>query len=245
MVLHSTPGGRLGVIGENRSDCRILVVAAHPDDDVLGCGAMLAKYITEYNACVRVLFMSSGVGSRQEGSDFEEAICRTKQCVEALSILGVQQYEHLDFPDNSMDAVPLLEIIRPIEKTISSFQPKIVITHYSGDLNIDHQLTSKAVMTACRPSPSSSVEEILMFEVLSSTEWAIGPEKYWPNFFVEISDYLDIKLKALACYRKEMKPPPHARSLENVTTQARHRGSMVGLKAAEAFVSVRRIERLK
>ncbi|MBV2181853.1 MAG: PIG-L family deacetylase [Castellaniella sp.] len=218
----------------------VLVVVAHADDEVLGCGGVIARHIANGDS-VHVLYMADGVGAR--GGELEvEIMCRGRARDEALRILGVTQWCALDFPDNRMDGLPLLDIVQPLERIISAIGPAIVYTHHWGDLNVDHRLTHQAVMTACRPLPGSSVRQILTFEVMSSTEWSsFGETSFAPNFYVDIKAHLELKCRALMAYDLEMRPAPHSRSIEHITSLARHRGYSVGLEAAEAFFLVRNI----
>jgi LmbE family N-acetylglucosaminyl deacetylase len=212
----------------------ILVVGAHADDEVLGCGGTIAKHVAEGDL-VNVIFMADGVGSRLQ-SDQDEFQDRSRARDEALRCLGVARQHSLDFPDNRMDSIPLLEIVQKLEPFIEEIRPTIVYTHHHGDLNIDHRLTHAAVMTVCRPMPGSSVSEIYGFEVVSSTEWATSQESsFLPNCFVDISQYLRVKLEALEAYAVEMRKVPHSRSMEHVEILAHHRGYSVGVDAAEAF----------
>ena len=151
---------------------KILVVAAHPDDEVLGCGGTMARHAKNGDK-VHIVFMSDGVNSR-ENVKYNEENERREYAKKASEILGAQTPKFFDFPDNMMDTVPLLEIVKELEVYIQELQPNIVYTHYKGDLNIDHQITYQAVMTACRPTPRSSITQIYLFEILSSTEWSIA-----------------------------------------------------------------------
>jgi len=216
----------------------VLVVAAHPDDEVLGCGGTIARHVAEGDL-VHVVFMADGVQSRRmDGS--EELQLRNQARDEALKILGVSECNVLDFPDNRMDSLPLLDVVQALEPIIKQVQPSRVYTHHHGDLNVDHRVTHQAVITACRPVPGSSVREILTFEVMSSTEWATpGVAPFVPNAFVDISDYLPKKLEALAAYDMEMRPAPHSRCVTNIEALARHRGNCVGVEVAEAFEVMR------
>ena len=154
----------------------------------------------------------------------------------AKKILGIGSITQFDFPDNQTDTVPLLSIVQSIEEVMAAIKPTTIYTHHRGDLNIDHRIVFEAVMTACRPVPNSSVRRILGYEVLSSTEWAApGRDAFAASYFVDISDYLDTKLEALAAYEEEMRSPPHSRSVAHVESLARHRGHSVGVDAAEAF----------
>lgn len=218
----------------------VLVVVAHADDEVLGCGGTIARHIAAGDP-VQVVYMSDGVGSR--GGDMDEAsLLRGQARDHALEILGVTKFHALDFPDNRMDSLPLLEIVQPLEEIILSTAPSMIYTHHSGDLNIDHRITHQAVMTACRPLPGSSVTEILTFEVMSSTEWNTPYEApFNPNLYVDIEHYLYLKTRALQAYELEMRPAPHSRCIDHIEVLAKHRGYSSGMKAAEAFMSVRRI----
>jgi LmbE family N-acetylglucosaminyl deacetylase len=215
-----------------------LVVAAHPDDEVIGCGGTIARHVAEGD-CVHVVLMADGVGSR--GTDSSNGLRQRNQaCGEALNILGVTGWHALAFPDNCMDSLPLLDVVQSLELIIKRLQPMTIYTHHHGDLNVDHRVTHQAVMTACRPVPGSSVREVLTFEVMSSSEWATpGVAPFEPNVFVDISDYLPKKLEALAAYDMEMRSAPHSRSVAHIEALARHRGNCVGLKSAEAFVVLR------
>jgi LmbE family N-acetylglucosaminyl deacetylase len=211
----------------------ILVVAAHPDDDVLGCGGTIARHRHNGDQ-VRVVFLADGVGAR--GDDFNTNLKeRKKNAYDALNVLGVNSVDFFDLPDNQLDTVSLLSIIQKIEEVISEFQPEILYTHHYGDLNIDHALTAKACITACRPLPQSSVKTILFFEVLSATHWGVSTECFRPNYYVDITNFFDQKISALDCYAFEMRDYPHCRSIEAVEALSRYRGSQMSLSHAEAF----------
>jgi LmbE family N-acetylglucosaminyl deacetylase len=215
---------------------KILVIAAHPDDEVLGCGGTIAKH-TQQKDQVRVLFIADGENSR-DTTHLEQ---RKKSAQNALKILGATAEGFLDFSDNQLDSVPLLQIIQKIERTIQTYKPEIVYTHHYGDLNIDHSLTNRAVMTACRPLPGCSVKEIYAFEVLSSTEWADEAEQFKPNHFVDIQNFWDKKVDAITEYKAEMREFPHSRSMENLDALSTFRGGSIGVQRAEAFRLLRSI----
>jgi len=219
----------------------ILVVAAHPDDEVLGCGGTIAKHVHEGDS-VTVFFMTNGVSARAGDQSIEE-LKRKESAISALGKLGVENVKFGAFPDNKMDTVPLIEITQFIEKYVLEYAPNIIYTHFSDDLNIDHQLTHQAVMTACRPQSWSSVKEIYCFEVLSSTEWNSSTQnKFNPTKFVDITKYYSAKIEALMDYKQEMRAFPHSRSVEAVEALAIIRGAIVGLNRAEAFHVERIIE---
>lgn len=216
----------------------ILVIAAHPDDEVLGCGGTIARHVAE-GQVVQVIFMADGVGSRN-GQGAPAMAERQAAKESALRILGVSSSHSLDFPDNYMDSMPLLDIVQPLEMLIHEIQPCTIYTHHHGDLNVDHRITHQAVMTACRPLPGSAIREILTFEVMSSTEWTNAEQHtFEPNVLVDITDHWSIKLKALESYTLEMRPAPHSRSIEHLDALARHRGACVGMDRAEGFRLIR------
>lgn len=216
----------------------VLVVAAHPDDEVLGGGGAIARHVAEGDA-VHVIFMADGVGSRN-GELAQDLNKRNQAKNRALEILGVSSHHSLNLPDNRMDSLSLLNIVQPLEELIQSIQPCTIYTHHRGDLNVDHRLTHEAVLTACRPLPRSSIREILAFEVMSSTEWA-GPGQpvFSPNVFIDVSGYWIKKLAALQEYDEEMRPDPHSRSIQHLDALSRHRGACVGVERAEAFELIR------
>ncbi len=212
----------------------ILIVAAHPDDEVLGCGGTIAKH-TDAGDHVFVIFMADGVGSRNP-TEIQISQARKQDANKALSILGVSDVFSFDFPDNQMDSIPLLTVVQEIEKVINLVSPRIVYTHFGGDLNIDHKMTNKAVLTACRPQAQCSVKEIYCFEVLSSTEWnSKSEQQFIPQKFVDVTQQWDRKMKSLKCYNQEIREFPHSRSYKCVEALAAYRGATNGIKQAEAF----------
>jgi LmbE family N-acetylglucosaminyl deacetylase len=218
----------------------VLVVVAHADDEVLGCGATLARHAADGDA-VHVVYVADGVSSRGEATA-ADLTARQQSASAAGAILGVRSTTYLGFPDNRLDTVPLLDIVRPLEVILASVRPEVVYTHHHGDLNVDHRITHQALLTAARPLPGSSLREILAFEVMSSTEWNNpGFAPFLPALFVDVGAHLAAKEKALQAYGAEMRPPPHSRSVEHLRCLAMHRGSCVGLAAAEAFMVVRAI----
>jgi LmbE family N-acetylglucosaminyl deacetylase len=217
-----------------------LVIAAHPDDEVLGCGGTIARLASEGWA-VHVLIVAEGATSRDDsrnrGARAGELSELAQAAQAANAILGAASVVLGDLPDNRMDSVDLLDIVKTVEQAVARHRPSRVFTHHAGDLNIDHRLLHDAVLTACRPLPGSVVEELLFFEVASSTEWtpaASGPS-FAPTVFYDISGHLDRKLAALEAYASEMRPFPHARSVTALAALARWRGASCGFEAAEAF----------
>lgn len=219
----------------------ILVVASHPDDEVIGCGGTIAMH-TAAGDQVAVIFMTNGESSRGEAVS-DNITSRNKDCEEALKVLGIKNVMKFDYPDNMMDQVPLLDVTKSIEIAIDKFKPSIIYTHFSEDLNVDHRITHQAVITACRPQSWSPVKSIFLFEVLSATEWnSNSKSKFNPNKFVDISDFWSTKLLALNKYSKELRPFPHSRNIKTIEALSIYRGATVGLNQAEAFQVERIIE---
>jgi LmbE family N-acetylglucosaminyl deacetylase len=219
----------------------ILVVAAHPDDEALGCGGTIARLAAE-GCNVRLLFLADGENARS--ADNAGSIAeRRSMAIAAAEALGAVAPTCLEFPDNRLDSVDLLDLVQPIERHADALRPDVVFTHFPGDLNVDHRLCSQAVLTAFRPVPGQTVRSIFAFEVPSSTEWQFGAadQGFSPNAFFDISDHLEAKRAALRAYSKEMRPYPHARSIEAVEALARWRGATIGVEAAEAFMVLRTI----
>lgn len=224
----------------------VLVIAAHPDDEILGCGGAMAKHV-EQGDKVEVVILAEGITSRDENKDkhTKELQDLSISAQKANEILGVKHISFLEYPDNRMDSLPRLEVIKAIEKIIEKIDPNIIYTHHRGDVNIDHRRIHEAVVTACRPMPGNQgVTTILFFEVVSSTEWQTpgSAPPFLPNWYIDISDVIDKKLKALEFYESEMRAWPHARSIRAVEYLARWRGANIGVDAAEAFMLGRKIE---
>ncbi len=219
----------------------ILVVAAHPDDEVLGCSGYIANKVRSGDE-VFVTFLSDGVTSRLGNLGLQEIESRRNAARLASKVLGVSDVSFGDFPDNKLDASPLLEVIKSIEAVVERVRPQIVLTHFGGELNIDHRIVNQAVLTACRPAPKQGVKEILFFEVPSSTEWQVPTEgkAFTPTWFEDISETLDLKIKALTVYEHELREWPHPRFIKAVEHLAHWRGASCGVDAAEAFVLGRR-----
>lgn len=225
---------------------RALVVAAHPDDEVLGCGGTIARH-ADAGDQVHVLIVAEGATSRlyqrdrSQASDVLSALTQAAQM--AGAILGASDVELLDLPDNRLDSLDRLDLIKQIEARIQLHRPHVVYVHHAGDVNVDHRRLHEAVVTACRPTPGHPVRRVLSFEVASSTEWqppGSGPA-FQPNWFVDISAQWPRKREALAAYASEMRLWPHARSLEALEHLARWRGAQVGVEAAEAFCLLRQV----
>ena len=224
----------------------VVVIAAHADDEVLGCGGTIARAAREGRP-VHVLLLADGESARGPGSgqapDPGKVAARHTAASAAGRILGCASVESLALPDNRLDGMELLDVVKHIEGFIERHQPVTVLTHHAGDVNVDHRIVHDAVLAACRPQPGHPVKELLFFEVPSSTEWRTpgSSQPFHPNWFVDISSTLAVKLDALNVYEAELRPFPHPRSLKAVTALAQWRGATAGVDAAEAFVLGRKI----
>ena len=220
---------------------KILIVVAHPDDEVLGCGGTITR-LNKEGYELYTLILGEGITSRDDKRSKEkrgrEIANLKEQAKKANELIGVKKVFFHDFPDNRFDTVPFLDIVKVIEKIKNQIKPEIIFTHYEKDLNIDHQITYKAVITATRPLREETVKEVYSFEIPSSTEWSY-PLSFSPNAFYDISETMDIKLKALEEYKSELKEYPHPRSLKGIKLIAKTWGMKVGLNYAEAFKCVR------
>lgn len=217
---------------------RVLVIAAHPDDEVLGCGGTMSRLSKEGHE-IYISILGEGITSRYENpsqTDLSELETLKNCSKKASELLGATDLFFHNFPDNSFDTVPLLKIVKTIQKLICRLQPEVVYTQHGGDLNIDHQITFRATLTATRPM-EGFLKTLYAYEVPSSTEWAF--QKFAPPFkantFVDIHSTLELKIKAMELYESEARPFPHPRSPEALRAIAKKWGTVIGLKAAEAF----------
>lgn len=218
---------------------KILIVAAHADDEVLGCGGTI-KRLTNEGHEARTLILGDGVSSRDDYNK-EEINIRAEQSMKANDLIGINFLWSYGLPDNKFDSIPLLDIVKIISGVIEKYKPDIIFTHYQNDLNIDHRRTFEAVITAARPMNGETVKTIYSFEVASSTEWNF-PLSFSPDTYFDISGTIDSKLKAMSIYKNELKDYPHPRSLAAMKIQAEMWGIRTGLQAAEAFVTIRNLQ---
>jgi len=218
---------------------KILVIAAHPDDETLGAGGTVARYAAEGSE-VWVCIVCDGVTARHDESG------QQRKCAEdACEILGVSRVVFCNLPDQRLDGLSLIDVIAPIQACVDEFGPEIVLTHFKEDVNQDHRVVFEATMVATRPSPAQVVRTVMCYETASSTEWAapFPGGVFAPNVFVDVAATLDRKVEAMACYANthvsEVKEYPHPRSLEAVEIYAKRQGVVVGARAAEPFMLVR------
>lgn len=225
----------------------IAVIAAHPDDEVLGCGGTVTKHV-ENGDKVHVLIVSEGLTSRDRARDTQKRSDELSElaqtAINANKILGVESVDFCNMPDNRMDSIDLLDIVKEIEKFKIKYQPETIYTHHASDVNIDHQKVHDAVITATRPQPNEVTKTILCFETVSSTEWQPPMSKapFMPVWFNTLTKLqMEKKMRALEVYKSEMRDFPHARSIKAVDALAVWRGATVGFDYAESFVLARNI----
>lgn len=221
---------------------RIMVVAAHPDDELLGLGATMNRLIRESRVRAHAVILGEGITSRSDARDavkWKKELALHRRNVEgARKAIGYRSVSTYDFPDNRFDAVALLDIVKVIEKEKKAFKPDMVFTHHGGDVNIDHQRAYEAVIAACRPLREEGVKAVVSFETPSSTEWRPSGDhkQFAPNLFVSVSEAnMRSKIKGMESYVQEKRPFPHPRSPEALKIQARRWGVATGVPYAEAF----------
>lgn len=215
---------------------RVLVIAAHPDDEILGCGGTVALH-TRANDHVTSIIACEGESLRYG----VEGVGQKQDTLDAAQKLGVKDTRLLGFPDQRLDTLGLTEIITPIERVVREVRPSIVYCQHGGDINADHQILFKALLVATRPT-EACLEAVYAFDTASSTEWAY-PRTFAPDTWVDISSVLEVKLAAMACYRSEVRDYPHPRSLEALANKAKAWGNQVCVDSAEVFMTIRRVLR--
>jgi len=218
---------------------RILVIAPHPDDEVLGCGGAIARHVAEGH---EVHVVVAGRGTPELFSD--ETIATSRRELDAAHrVLGISSVTYFDFPAPCFDTVPQHHLADRTADVFRKLKPAIVYLPHHGDLHSDHRQMHLATLVAARPLAGCSIRRLLAYETLSETEWAppTPDATFIPTVFVDIEEYLPKKLEAMSCYQSKLVPPPHPRSLQAIETLARWRGGTVHLSAAEAFSQIREI----
>ena len=223
-----------------------MVVVAHPDDEILGLGATMNKLINEFSVDTRVVILGEGITSRSEIRDlpkWEKHLNKHKENIfNAQKEIGYHSVGVYDLPDNRFDSISLLDIVKIIENEKNNFIPEVIFTHHGGDLNIDHQLTFEAVITACRPLEGNSVKSIFTFETPSGTEWraSTDPRHFIPNIYITVEEKnMNAKINAMESYEFEKREYPHPRSPKSLFIQAQRWGIVVGQEFVEPFCLVR------
>jgi LmbE family N-acetylglucosaminyl deacetylase len=220
---------------------RVLVVAAHPDDELLGSGGTLARHCAQGDEVHSVILADGATSRYDEGMVGVLADCAH----EAGKVLGTTSVTVHNFPDQQLDAVPLVELTRVVEQHADQLRPTVVYTHFPGDVNIDHERVARAVWVACRPYVVPQLRRLAVFDTASSTEWGwpTANAAFMPTLFVDITDTIETKLAAMACYESELRPYPHPRSLRALRERAAYWGSRVNCPAAEPFQVLREVDR--
>jgi len=220
---------------------RVLVIAPHPDDEVLGCGGTMVKHASEGDEVYLCIVTKAYPTEWSE----DEIGTKRDEVLRANKILGVRKTYFLDLPTVQLDTVPRKKITDVITQVVNEVKPEVVYFPHRGDANSDHQLVFNAAMVSVRPKPDSTILRTLCYETLAETEWSapFADSAFIPNVWVDISAELDIKLKAMSEYKSELKKFPHPRSLKVISLLANARGASIGVEAAEAFMLIREIER--
>ncbi len=222
---------------------KVFIVVAHTDDEAFGMGGTIYKHVINGDL-VYAMAMTDGVSSRQN-TDNNKITQRKSAALESSNYFGFKWIKFNQFPDNKLDSIPLLNLVKEIEEVKLNLQPNLIYTHASADLNIDHRLVNQAVMTAFRPQNGEIYDEIRTFEVPSSTEYGHKSvtQQFSPNLYIDITDFIEKKIEGIKNYFSEIRNYPHPRSLESIKNLAKYRGNQVGLFYAESFEVLRKIER--
>ena len=232
----------------NIDNQRILVVVAHPDDELLGLGATIHRLVKRHGCEARAIILGEGLTARSITRDTErwaaDLVTHRNNIARAAAVIGYESTGIYNFADNRFDSVDLLDIIKVIEQEKETFQPTLIFTHHGGDTNIDHRRTFEAVITACRPLPDEPARTILSCETPSSTEWqaASYPHPFLPNFFLSVTEEdVAAKIEGMQAYEFEKRFYPHPRSPEALRLLAQRWGVVTGQPLAEAFMLIRHI----
>lgn len=224
---------------------KILVIVAHPDDEVLGMGGTIAK-LTSLGKEIHLLIITDGSSHQYKNCKDLDVIIENKkiETKNACDILGIKSITYAGFPDMKLDTCPHSDINAAIEKAILEIEPDTIFTHFYGDVNNDHQCVFKSVMVATRPTKEQVVKELYLFSVPSSTEWNsfFVNTVFIPNYYVDITEYTEMKCEALLCYKTELRDYPHLRSIKYVSEKDNIEGLKVGCESAESFIIVRKID---
>jgi LmbE family N-acetylglucosaminyl deacetylase len=221
---------------------RILVIAAHPDDEVLGAGGAIAWHAKVNGDDVYVLFLTEGCSTQYVNCE-EKIIQKKEEAAKANEILGVKEVFFENFPDMKLDTLPHVNINKSVEKYVNKLWPDIVFTHHP-DINKDHVMIFESTMVALRPVPGFYAKKVFLYAPSSSTEWSapLSGNYFIPNTYYNISETLSYKLRAFDCYQSESREYPHPRSNDAIEIYAKQIGISVGYEAAEHFMLMRSIE---
>jgi LmbE family N-acetylglucosaminyl deacetylase len=223
----------------DRFRMNVLVLAPHPDDEVLGCGGTICRHVAAGDS-VFVLVATRGIPELYPDEAIEVVRSEARA---AHAKLGVTETRFLDFPAPALDTVPRYKLAGAVSDSIRDFSPELIYLPHHGDIHSDHFHLHQAALVAARPLEGSPVKRILAYETLSETEWA-PPQMdavFYPTVFIDVSEFLQQKLDAMACFKSQVKAPPNARSLRNITALAHYRGATVACDAAEGFMLIREV----
>lgn len=225
---------------------RTLIIAAHPDDEVLGMGGTIAKYASKGDD-IALLIVTDGSSSQyRDHVNLTEIIeAKKKETQDCADILGIKHIFYGGLPDMRLDSTPHVEINSAIETVINEFKPSVVFTHFIGDVNKDHQCVYESTLVACRPTSEQCIKRLFLYSVPSSTEWNVQTTEtvFLPNWYEDISgEYAEKKYRGLACYKTELRPYPHPRSVEYLKVADMAEGNRVGKLAAESFILLRNLD---
>lgn len=212
---------------------KVMVIAAHPDDELLGCGGTVALHTAAGDRVTSVIVCEGE--SLRYGAD---GVNQKSHIKRAACALGVEDVRLLGFSDQRLDTHTLTDVIAPLESVVREVRPEVIYCQYGGDVNRDHQLLFQAILVATRPT-ETFIESVYAFDTASSTEWAF-PRTFVPDLWVDVTGTLEKKLAAMACYESELRPYPHPRSLEALRNRAKAWGNQACMDAAEVFMTVRR-----
>jgi len=220
---------------------KILVIAAHPDDEVYGVGGTIAKHNRDGDE-VFVCILTDGATTQYPGNELMVKQ-KKEEARKSGKILGIRKIYFFDLPDMQLDTIAHVEVNKAIEKVMTEIKPNIVYTHHWGDVNKDHRVVFESTMVAARPSFKNTVKKILLYETPSSSEWnaPILTEKFIPNVYVDISETLSKKIEAMKAYKSELREFPHPRSVEAVKTYVKKNGLVIARRAAECFLLIREV----
>lgn len=217
----------------------ILIIAPHPDDEILGCGGTIAKHIANGND-VFVAIVTKGCKPLFSDDSVEQV---REECREADAYLGVRKTIFMDFPASMLEEVPRYKLNEAFIKLIQDIKPEMVYLPHRGDMQLDHKMTVDAAMVALRPKYKHTVKKIYAYETLSETGWDVPnvENEFIPTSYNDIYGFLDKKIEAMKIFKSQIAEYPNPRSVESIKALAIYRGTTVGVKAAEAFVVLREI----
>ena len=221
----------------------ILIIAAHPDDEILGCGGLISKYVREGHS-VYVHIVTDGSSSQYEGNN-EIAKQKENEITEVMKMIGVKEFFRGNLPDMKLDSISHIEVNKELGRIIDKVLPDIVFTHHKGDVNKDHKIIYESTLVMARPLLGNTIKELYSYETLSSSEWGELEELFTPNTYIELNkNDIENKCKAMKLYKTEIREYPHPRSIEAIKNLSKYRGNQIEVKYAEAFKLIRKVDKI-